>query len=88
MSEVTIIDLQARAKASAEPKEPPMPTFTWTQLERQLRDLATCPHTEELVGQLLSGIRRQARWKPPELVLREVLCLAWTMLDEDVCPPT
>jgi len=86
MAEATIIDL--RTRVSARPGESPMPAFTWAQLERQLLDLATRPHAGGLVAQLLADIRRQACSKPAELVLREVLCLAWTMLDEDVCQPS
>lgn len=68
------------------PGEKAMPAFTWQQLERQLTDLAATPQSARLVSPLVSGIRKQARFKPPEMTLREILCLAWTLLDEEFCP--
>lgn len=61
---------------------PPMPAFAWSELERQLLDLAP----EELgpiVRDLVSAVRKEASPKPPEMVLREILVIAATVLDED-----
>ena len=66
--------------------ERPMPVFTWEQLERQLTDLASTEAGAAMAGPLVSGTRKQARCKPPELVLREILCLAWTLMDETFQP--
>ncbi len=74
------------------PQEPtaahPMPDFTWEQLERQLIDLAGTPDRADLAAPLVSALRKQAPWKPPEMLLREVLCLAWTLMDEAFQPGT
>jgi hypothetical protein len=71
-----------------EPPEPEraMPQFTWEQLERQLADLCGSPDKAALTPALVSGMRKQARWKPSEMVLREILCLAWTLMDEGFRP--
>lgn len=100
MSRFKIVSLasrmEPRAQAQADtppatqwpacPQETTMPAFTWQQLERQLADLAATPASAALVPPLVSGIRKQASFKPPEMVLREVLCLAWTLLDEEFHP--
>ena len=62
------------------------PTFTWAQLERQLADLSGAPARAAITPALVSALRKQARWKPPEMVLREILCLAWTLMDESFQP--
>ena len=67
-------------------EESPMPTFSWQQLERQLFDLAATPAQAELAEHLVSATRKMARFKPPEMVLREILCLAWALLDESFQP--
>jgi len=66
--------------------ETPTPLFTWEQLERQLADLSGAPNRAAITPALVSGLRKQARWKPPEMVLREILCLAWTLMDESFQP--
>jgi hypothetical protein len=66
--------------------EAPMPTFSWQQLERQLVDLAATKQQAALVGPLISANRKLAAFKPPEMVLREILCLAWVLLDENFQP--
>ncbi len=65
-----------------------MPDFTWEQLERQLIDLAGTQDRADLATPLVSALRKQAPWKPPEMLLREVLCLAWTLMDEAFQPGT
>ena len=60
----------------------PAPPFTWEQLERQLAGLAGSPARAALAAELVSATRKQAWCKPPEMVLREILLLAATLLDE------
>jgi hypothetical protein len=60
--------------------------FTWEMLEQQLSDLAVTPTQRGLVHTLVSGTRKQARFKPSEQVLREVLCLASVLMDETFHP--
>ncbi len=60
--------------------------FTWEALERQLTDLASGPMKAAMAGPLVSATRKQARFKPPEMVLREILCLASTLMDESFEP--
>lgn len=63
------------------------PTFTWEQLERQLVDLAASDLQAELVRRLVGRTRRYAEFKPPEMVLREILCVAALVLDESGLEP-
>ena len=63
------------------------PAFTWTQLERQLADLAGCPAKAAMARDLVSATRKMSRFKPPEMVLREILCMTWALLDEGFQPP-
>lgn len=63
----------------------PAPSFTWEQLERQLTDLAG-PDKAGFIGPMVSATRKLARWKPPEMVLREILLLASTALDDGFAP--
>src|SRR5579862_3052781 len=67
-------------------EERPMPAFTWEQLERQLADLSGSPSRAAITPPLVSAMRKQSPWMPPEMVLREVLCLAWTLMDESFQP--
>jgi hypothetical protein len=60
----------------------PMPGFAWTELERQLRSLAP-REMSPVVRDLVSAVRKEASPKPPEMVLREILIIAATVLDED-----
>ena len=64
---------------------PPMPAFAWTELERQLLDLAP-DALAPMVRDLVSAVRKEASPKPPEMVLREILVIAATLLDEDFHP--
>lgn len=64
----------------------PIQGFTWEALERQLIDLAPDGAKAAMAGPLVSATRKQARFKPPELVLREILCLASTLMDESFNP--
>lgn len=65
-----------------------VPTFTWAELERQLADLSQDPVKAAMARELVSATRKQATFKPAEMVLREILCLAWALLDEDFQPAT
>ena len=58
------------------------PDFTWKQLERQLSSLAP-PTRAPIAAGLVQSVRAGARHKPPEMVLREILCLASALMDED-----
>ena len=64
----------------------PAPPFTWEQLERQLADLAGSTVRATLAAELVSATRKQAWCKPPEMVLREILLLAATVLDDSFLP--
>ena len=66
--------------------EVPAPSFTWEALERQLTDLAARPAQRALVQTLVSAIRKQANFQSPELVLREMLCIASVLMDETFEP--
>ena len=61
--------------------QPAMPVFTWGELERQLLDLAP-DELAPMVRDLVSAVRKEAPPKPPEMVLREILVIASTVLDE------
>jgi hypothetical protein len=77
-----IDDFEARWPMSAT-REEALPTFTWTQLERQLVDLAATPAQANMARHLVSGTRKLAAFKPSEMVLREILCMTWVLLDEN-----
>ena len=64
-------------------KEETLPAFTWSQLERQLIDLAATPAQAKMAEHLVSGTRKLAAFKPSEMVLREILCMTWVLLDEN-----
>ncbi len=59
----------------------PTPTFAWGELERQLLDLAPAD-LAPMVRDLVSAVRKESGPKPPEMVLREILIIAATVLDE------
>ena len=62
-------------------ERPPMPAFAWTELERQLLSLAP-DSLAPVVKDLVSAVRKEASPKPPEMVLREILIIAATVLDD------
>jgi hypothetical protein len=66
--------------------EDPIPTFSWQHLERQLVDLSASKQQAAMVGPLISATRKLAQFKPPEMVLREILCLTWVLMDENFRP--
>lgn len=65
----------------------PFPTFTWEQLARHLKNLAPTPKQAEVVENLLVRTKAFASIKPAEMVLREVLCIAAIVLDEEPSRP-
>ena len=65
---------------------PAVPGFTWAQLERQLADLAESPAKAAMARDLVSALRKMSQFKPPEMVLREILCMSWALLDEGFQP--
>jgi hypothetical protein len=77
-----IDDFEARWPTLAK-REELLPSFSWTQLERQLVDLSATPAQAEMAKHLVSATRKLAPFKPPEMVLREILCLTWVLLDEN-----
>ena len=77
-----IDDFEARWP-NQETREENLPTFSWEQLERQLVDLAATPAQAKMARHMVSGTRKLAPFKPSEMVLREILCLTWVLLDEN-----
>ena len=63
-----------------------VPGFTWAQLERQLADLTEPPVKAAMARDLVSALRKMSQFKPPEMVLREILCMSWALLDEGFQP--
>ncbi len=64
----------------------PLPVISWAQLERQVGDLAMTPTKKAMVAALISATRKQARFKPAEMVMREILCIAGVLMDESFDP--
>ena len=64
-------------------REEVLPSLSWTQLERQLVDLAATEAQASMARHLVSATRKLAPFKPSEMVLREILCLTWVLLDEN-----
>lgn len=60
----------------------PCLSISWAELERQLVELAPSDLQAELVHRLVARTRAYASLKPPEMVLREVLCIAALILDD------
>jgi hypothetical protein len=63
-----------------------IPSFSWEQLERQLVDLAATETQAAMARHLVSATRKLAPFKPSEMVLREILCMTWVLLDENFKP--
>lgn len=76
---------QAAWPAPAHPVEP-VPPISWDQLLRQLEELAPTTVQRNLVRDLLATTRGLAALKPPEMVLREILCVASTVMQEGLYP--
>lgn len=73
---------------NSERREELIPSFSWEQLERQLVDLAATPTQASMARHLVSATRKLAPFKPSEMVLREILCMTWVLLDENFKPDT
>jgi hypothetical protein len=71
---------------TGERRDETIPTFSWDQLERQLVDLAATPAQATMARHLVSATRKLAPFKPSEMVLREILCMTWVLLDENFKP--
>jgi hypothetical protein len=63
-----------------------LPPISWAQLERQLVDLSATPAQADMARHLVSASRKLAAFKPAEMVLREILCMTWVLLDENFRP--
>jgi len=61
-----------------------LPAIGWAQLERQLRSLAG-PDCERASWEM-EVLRVSARTNPPELFFRDLLTLAWSLID-GIRPP-
>lgn len=59
-----------------------MPPITWSELERQLQNLSVTPAGASMVHDLVEATRKQASFKPSELIMREILCIASAVMDE------
>jgi hypothetical protein len=80
-----IDDFEARWPIQAE-RDETIPSFSWTQLERQLVDLSATSQQASMARHLVSATRKLAPFKPAEMVLREILCMTWVLLDENFKP--
>jgi hypothetical protein len=80
-----IDDFEARWPSPQE-RDESIPTFSWTQLERQLVDLSATEQQAAMARHLVSATRKLAPFKPAEMVLREILCMTWVLLDENFKP--
>ena len=59
-----------------------LPPITWSELKRQLQNLSVTPASALMVHDLVEATRKQASFKPSELVMREILCIASAVMDE------
>jgi hypothetical protein len=66
-----------------------LPPFTWAELERQLSSLSAGPHGAFIASGMIRSVRQLADAKPPEMVLREILCMACAVMDDGaaLAPP-
>ncbi|HEX4179855.1 MAG TPA: hypothetical protein VHY32_03615 [Caulobacteraceae bacterium] len=63
-----------------------LPAISWEEIERQLRSLAG-PDFERASWEL-EALKASARTCPPEMFYRELLTLAWSLIDETRPPST
>jgi hypothetical protein len=59
----------------------PCPTWSWEQISEALLELTDSPVEELVMRGALSGLVKQAAFKPKDLVLAEILRLAITARD-------
>ena len=57
-----------------------LPPLNWAQLARQLRSLSLA--SDDRICWELEALRSGSRTSPPELFLRDLLALAWSLIDE------
>ena len=57
-----------------------LPAISWNQIERQLRSLAGPDFAR--ASWELEVLRASARTSPPEMFYRELLTLAWSLIDD------
>jgi hypothetical protein len=57
-----------------------LPAVSWAQIERQLRSLAGADF--ERASWELEVLKASARTHPPEMFYRELLTLAWSLIDD------
>jgi hypothetical protein len=62
----------------------PLPVCTWEQLERQLENLASSEALRAAIPDLIVSVRKQSQWLPNEMILREILCAAFAVMECDV----
>lgn len=62
-----------------------LPALAWQQLERQLRNLAG-PNLEGLDAEF-EILRASARTNTPEMFYRDLLTLAWSLIDGAMATP-
>lgn len=70
-----------RAWPSLDAWEDVLPGFSWAELERQLSNLSAGPHGAFVASGLVRSVRQSAGAKPPEMVLREILCMAGALIN-------
>ena len=63
-------------------EHPTCPGWTWNQVAEALLNLTESPVEELVVRGALSGLMKQARFKPPELVLEELIRLVRASHDQ------
>jgi hypothetical protein len=57
-----------------------LPPISWSQIERQLRSLAAADF--ERASWELEVLKATARTSPPEMFYRELMMLAWSLIDD------
>lgn len=62
-----------------------MPRFTWQEVQRQLLSVTPEPLIPLTTG-WLSGTQKLATVKPPEMVLRELICFAGILQTDEPLP--
>lgn len=73
-------------KWDGEPRNELLPQMTWGDVEAGLVEMATTDLKRRMTPTLVSGVRKQAMFKPPSAVMAELLCLAWLLGDEAFDP--
>ena len=66
------------------PEEEVFPPFPWETLEEQLTAMAVTERQRGLVAPMISGMRKNAPFVSTNLLVRELLVLAWMVLEEEL----